>query len=102
MNCKRFKEIYLEHKQARLESKANDIKENIEQKFVIRDGKKVRKDVSDKDGYKIRYEEGKPKEVKVSEKETQNRENGQVTGQAIRDQKMNSMQSKRIESLKKT
>ena len=52
--------------------------ESIKWNYVVRDGKKVRKPQTDKEGYKIAYTDaGQPKEVKIggAEKTQMSRQN---------------------------
>jgi len=56
----------------------NKIYESIKWNYVIRDGKKVRKPQSDREGYKIQYgDDGRPREVKIggAEKTQMSRQN---------------------------
>lgn len=49
------------------------VNEALKVKYVVRKGKKVKKFKSTKDNYKVQYEDGKPKEVRITAKEKRNR-----------------------------
>lgn len=77
------------------------ITESIKKKFVIRDGKKVTKYITDKENTRIEMQNGMPKEIRMMPQEILKRKRAQKVAQIKRKSKMSKMQTKRTKSLKK-
>ena len=75
--------------------------EAIQKAFVVRDKQKVKKFKTNKDGFRVELDNGKPKEVKMMPIEKRKRELGQKRAQIKRDQTMGKSQKLRAKSLDK-
>ena len=77
----------------------DDLKESVKYKYVVRNGKRVKRAYTDKKGYKIKTVNGKPTEVRMTSKELNKRKKG--AKKAARKPKKSSSIKKRIKSTKK-
>ena len=75
--------------------------ESVKKKFVIRNGKKVTKFVTNKPNTRIEMQNGRPKEIRMMPQEMLKRKRAQKRAQIRRKSKINKMQLKRKKSLKK-
>lgn len=76
------------------------LQEGVKWKYVIRDGKKVKKPYTDRDGYKISYKDGKPIEKKMTPQEIQ-RKRKSAKKSAKKKVSKKSQISKKIQKSKK-
>ena len=72
--------------------------ESITTKYVIRNNKRVKKKVSDKDNYKVVYQDGVPTEKRIQNEEKKNRRLGQKLGKGKRSAKDSIIQMRRKRS----
>lgn len=77
------------------------IDESVRKKFVIRNGKKVTKFITNKPNTRIEMQNNRPKEIRMMPQEVLKRKRAQKRAQIRRKSKMNKMQIKRKKSLKK-
>lgn len=82
-------------------SESEIIDESVKKKFVIRNGKKVTKFVTNKPNTRIEMQNGRPKEIRMMPQEMLKRKRAQKRAQIRRKSKINKMQIKRKKSLKK-
>ena len=75
--------------------------ESIKKKYVIRNGKKVSKFITDKANTRIEMQNGIPKEIRMMPQEILKRTRAQKKAQIKRQSKLGKMQLKRRKSLQK-
>jgi hypothetical protein len=75
--------------------------ESVKKKFVIRNGKKVIKFVTNKPNTRIEMQNGRPKEIRMMPQEKLKRKRAQKRAQIKRKSKLGKMQLKRKKSIKK-
>lgn len=91
--------IFIEYVKNELLPLAKHIKnESIKTKYVIRDNKRVKKKVSDKENYKVVYQDGVPTEKRIQNEEKKNRRLGQKLGKGKRSAKNSIIQMRRKRS----
>lgn len=77
----------------------SNLSEGVKYKYVVRKGKRIKKAYTDREGYKIAYVNGKPKEVRMSSAERVKRKKS--AKKAARKPTKSAEISKRKRSLKK-
>lgn len=82
-------------------SEAEVIDEAVKKKYVIRNGKKVTKFITNKPNARIEMQNGRAKEIRMMPQEILKRKRAQKRAQIRRKSKINKMQIKRKKSLKK-
>ena len=80
---------------------ANIWEESVKWKYVIRNNKKIRKPYTDRENYKIVYDNDRPKEVKMSPEEIRRRSKSSKKAARKSKSKKSQTNIKRQRSLKK-
>lgn len=93
---------YLEHAEETVEDSNEVLDEKLVRKDMVRDGKKVKRWISTKPGWKVQYDKGhNPREVKISAAEKKHRKLAQKKAKLKRQAEMKMLQKKRLRSFKK-
>ena len=93
---------YLEQAEETAEDPIEVLDEKLVRKDMVRDGKKVKRWVSTRPGWKVQYDRGhNPREVKISATEKKNRKLAQKKAKLKRQAEMKSIQKKRLMSFRK-
>ena len=82
-------------------SEVDVIDESVKKKYVIRNGKKVIKYITNRPHSRIEMQNGRPKEIRMMPQEVLKRKRAQKRAQLKRKSKLGRMQLKRKRSLKK-
>lgn len=77
------------------------LNEMIERKWVLRQGRRVLKFKTNREGYKVKMENGRPREVRISIREQQKRKVAQDRAKRIRATSSADMTKKRLNTMGK-
>jgi hypothetical protein len=93
---------YIERAEGINEESPLELDEKLVRKDMVRDGKKVKRWITTKPGWKVEYDKGhNPREVKISATEKKNRKLAQKKAKLKRQAEMKLLQQRRLKSFRK-
>ena len=90
---------YITEAEDHLNPQPENLHEKLVKKVMVQDGKKIKKYVSDKPGFKVQYDKNHmPREIKISPQEKLRRKQAQRKAKIKRQSEMKLLQKRRLKS----